>query len=108
MKFTAMNDTAILEELGHRIQRERLNQNMSQADMALKAGVSRRAYQNLEVGLACALPLLIRVLRALNKLDMLDFFLPEPGPSPIQLAKLKGRLRARSSRHRPKNKSGQD
>ena len=100
MKLTTMSNTAILEEIGHRIQRERLNQNMSQAELASKAGVSRRAYQNLESGHTCTLSLLIRALRALNKIEMFDAFLPDPGPSPIQLAKLKGKTRLRSSRHR--------
>jgi hypothetical protein len=42
------------------------------------------------------LSLLIRVLRAMGKLSQLDAFLPEPGLSPIQLAKLKGRERQRA------------
>jgi putative transcriptional regulator len=106
MNFMSMNDSGILEEIGRRIQRERLNQNMSQEDVSRKAGVSRRALQKLEAGFTFTMLLLIRILRALNKLDGIDSFLPEPGPSPIQLAKLKGKLRARSSGHRRKNADG--
>lgn len=43
---------------------------------------------------------LLSVLRALGRLENLDAFLPDPGMSPIQLAKLKGRERQRASRHR--------
>jgi transcriptional regulator with XRE-family HTH domain len=96
MKTDAMSDGAILVEVGRRLQVHRLNLNLSQTDVAAKGGVSRRALQKLESGQACTLTLLVRVLRALGRLDALDGFLPEPGLSPIQLAKLKGRERRRA------------
>jgi transcriptional regulator with XRE-family HTH domain len=102
MNFEAMTDKAVLEELGRRIQSQRLNANLVQADVAQKAGISRRALQNLESGRVCTLSLLIRVLRALGKLGQLETLLPESGPSPIQLAKLKGRERQRASGRRRK------
>jgi hypothetical protein len=64
--------------------------------VAEKAGISRRALQKLESGQACTLTLLVRILRTLGRLDALDSFLPEPGLSPIQSAKLKGRQRKRA------------
>jgi transcriptional regulator with XRE-family HTH domain len=100
MNFEAMSDKALLAEIGRRVQVRRLNMNITQADVAEKAGISRRALQNLESGRVCTLPLLIRTLRALGNLDALDNFLPEPGPSPLQLAKLKGRERQRAGRRR--------
>ena len=95
-----MSDKAVLEELGRRVQAQRLNLNMAQADMARKAGVSRRALQNLEGGRGCTLALLIRVLRVMGKLEQFGAVLPEPGPSPLQLARLKGRERQRASGRR--------
>ena len=97
---SGMSDSAILAELGRRVQRERLNRNVAQADLAAKAGVSRRAVQHFEAGFGCTLGTLVRMLRALGRLDALDSFLPEPGISPLQLAKLKGRPRQRTSRAR--------
>jgi len=97
MNFEDMSDKAVLDELGRRVQRERLNRNMTQAGLALQAGVSRRTLQNLEAGRACSLAVLIRILRVLKKLEAVDAFLPEPGLSPVQLAKLKGRERMRAS-----------
>ena len=44
MDFSSMSDKALLEELGSRIQRERLNRNMAQSEIALKAGVSGVLY----------------------------------------------------------------
>ena len=97
MNIGAMSDRAVLAEMGRRVQVYRLNLNLKQAVVADKAGVSRRVLQKLENGESCNLSTLIRILRALGKLDALDSFLPEPGPSPLQLAKLKGRERKRAS-----------
>ena len=102
MNFEAMSDKAVLAELGRRVQIQRLNLNLAQTELADKAGISRRALQNLESGRVCTLALLIRVLRALGRWDTLDGFLPEPGPSPLQLARLKGRERKRAGGRRRK------
>lgn len=98
MKTDAMSDSAVLVEIGRRLQATRLNANLAQADVARKAGVSRRTLQKMERGQACTLLVLIRVLRAMGVPDVMAGFLPEPGMSPIQLAKLKGRERQRASR----------
>ena len=100
MKTEALSDNAVLGEIGRRLQGYRLNLNLSQAEVAEKAGVSRRALQKLEGGQSCTLAVLVRALRALGRLDALDAFLPEPGFSPIQLAKLKGRERKRAGGRR--------
>jgi transcriptional regulator with XRE-family HTH domain len=104
MDFGAMSDRAVLAEIGRRIQAERLNQNVAQADLAERAGISRRALQHLEGGRGCTLSLLLRALRALGRLDAVDLMLPEAGPSPLQLAKLRGRVRQRAGR-RPRRGS---
>jgi len=97
MNMTMMGDKAILGELGGRLQRERLNRNMTQADLAHRAGVSLRTLQNIETGRSITLASLIKILRALGNLAVLDDVFPEPGLSPVQLAKLKGRERQRAS-----------
>jgi len=97
MNTETMSDKAILGELGNRLQRERLNRNMTQAELALKAGISLRSLQYLETGRPCTLASLIKILRALGNLASLDAFFPEPGLSPVQLARLKGRERQRAS-----------
>ena len=97
MNMETLGDKAILRELGSRLQRERLNRNMTQAELALKAGVSPRSLQYLETGRPCTLASLIKILRALGNLAALDAFFPEPGLSPVQLARLKGRERQRAS-----------
>jgi transcriptional regulator with XRE-family HTH domain len=97
MIMESMSDKAILSELGNRLQRERLNRNMTQAELALKSGVSVRSLQYLETGRPCTLASLIKILRAMGNLSSLDAFFPEPGLSPVQLARLKGRERERAS-----------
>lgn len=101
MDFKSMSGRAIQAELAGRVQRERLNQNLTQAELAGKAGISLRTLINLESGKDITLQSLIGVLRALEKLEHLDIFLPEPGPSPLQLARLKGKVRKRASKPRP-------
>jgi len=88
---------AMLLEIGQRIQRERLNQNLSQSEISRKAGVSRKTITNLETGEGCSLVTLLAVLQGLNRLDHLDAFLPDPGISPIELAKLHGKVRKRAT-----------
>lgn len=99
MNFETLTDLAILEELGDRVRRTRLNRNVAQADLARQAGVSRTVVQRLEGGRGCTLENLVRVLRALGMLGQIDAFLPDPGYSPIQLAKLQGAVRERASRY---------
>jgi len=102
MNFSTMSNKAILQELGMRIQRSRLTANISQLALARRAGVARKVIQNIESSRSCTLAGLLRILRVLGLLDNLDAFLPEPGPSPIQLARLKGRERQRASVRRRK------
>ncbi|MFH1945638.1 MAG: helix-turn-helix transcriptional regulator, partial [Acidobacteriota bacterium] len=50
MDFHNMGDKAILEELGERVMRQRLNRDITQADLAENAGISRGALQRIERG----------------------------------------------------------
>ena len=102
MGFAGLSDKAAVIQLGSRVQRERLNRNLTQAEVATRAGVGTRTVRYLEAGRQTTVETLIRVLRALDKLDALDAFLPEPGLSPLQLAKLKGRERKRAGGRRRK------
>ncbi len=98
MDLYGMSDRAILREIGRRLRRLRLEQNLSQQSVAELAGLSRTTVSMLERGTPASILTLISLLRALRALDELDAFLPELGPSPLQLAKMKGRQRVRASR----------
>ncbi|VGO21077.1 helix-turn-helix domain-containing protein [Pontiella sulfatireligans] len=98
MNLENMGNAEIQKDLGRRLQRERLNQNITQADLAERAGISRRTLVAAEKGQGTTLETFICILRALGRLGQLDQFLPEPPVSPIELAKLKGKVRQKASR----------
>ena len=88
-----MNTEQALNEFGERLKRYRLNRNLSQKEIAERAGIGLASVARLEDGKGSTLANFIRVLTALDALDSLDAFLPVPSISPIQLAKLHGNAR---------------
>jgi transcriptional regulator with XRE-family HTH domain len=98
-----LTDEAVLAELGARLERTRLERNLTQRELAGEAGVERKAVQRIEAGESVKLISLIRVLRALGLLDALDQLVQAPVPSPIELLKLHGKSRRRASGARQKS-----
>lgn len=98
MRISTQNtDEAVLEELGSRLRQIRLGRNLSQTRLAEEAGVGRVTLQRIEEGsTGASLPSLIRILRALNLSEGFDLLVPEPGPSPIDELKRRGRERRRA------------
>ncbi len=103
-----MSDQAILEEIGARLKRRRLNRNLTQQEVADQAGLTRTTIGEFERGASSTTLTLIRILRVLGALDELETFLPDVGPSPLQLAKLQGRQRQRASKKTPENDPGRE
>ena len=102
MKMTKhATDEAGLSELGGRLARLRLDRNLTQAQMAAQAGVSKRTVERLESGsVATQLSGFIRVCRVLDVVERFDALVPEPIPSPVEQLKLRGRKRQRASAKR--------
>jgi transcriptional regulator with XRE-family HTH domain len=92
-----LSDAAVLEELGQRIARYRLNRNMTQGALATESGVSTPTVQRLENGQSTQASNLIRILRTLKLLENLDALVPEPAISPLQQARMQGKTRQRAS-----------
>lgn len=108
MDFLTKSDLAWQQDLGARLQAHRLNQNLSQAELAELTGLARKTITNLETGHGGNLLTVIAVLRGLRLLDQLDTFIPAPGPSPIQLLKLAGKQRRRATgRRKPADALGE-
>jgi putative transcriptional regulator len=108
MDYRNLSNDAILAELGERLRRLRLNADISQEALAEATGLSRKTVQNAENGANCSMDTLVRMLRGLNALDQLENFMPAPGPSPVQMAKLHGKPRQRASGHGGEAGSGHD
>lgn len=96
-KHTEMTDSAVLAEIGDRLSRLRLQRNLTQAQLAREAGVSKRTLIRLESGESSQVTNLIRVLRALGLLGNLDAFIPRPLPSPIEQLRSRAKERRRAS-----------
>lgn len=87
----------IVEEFGRRLKRLRLNKNLLQIDVVAHSSLSRKIILNAEIG-NVTLENFIQILYTLNVLDDLDSFLPESPLSPIQLLKLKRKVRRKASK----------
>ena len=97
MTIYGMSDKAVLREIGSRLKRRRLRRNLTQQKLAHLAGISRQTISDMEVGNPFGVMTLLQVLRALKSLESIDAFLPDPGISPLQLARMRGRERQRAS-----------
>ncbi len=94
-------DEAVLKELGRRLTAIRLGQNLSQRQLADRAGLGLRTIQRLELGAtATQLSGFVRVCRALGLMDRLDQLMAEPPPSPLAQLRLHERKRRRASGRR--------
>ena len=93
------SDQETLKELSIRVQRQRINMQLTQAQLAQKAGVSLKTIANLEKGQDVKLSILIKVLRAENLLANINLLVPESLTSPFDYLKLnKPRQRVRFSK----------
>ena len=92
-------DKAILSELGKRLAQHRIDQNITQENLAKEAGISKRTLERLEAGESSQLLTFVRMLRALNMINLFEAALPEAVIHPVDLLKIgKDRQRASSRR----------
>lgn len=103
MRITPTSTTPeVLREIGARLAQLRLQQNRTAAELAAEAGVGVRTLLRAESGENTSLETLVKVVRALGRLDAFDEFLPEPLVSPIQLAE--DQVRERQRAYAPRRK----
>ncbi|MCF8275502.1 MAG: helix-turn-helix transcriptional regulator [Flavobacteriales bacterium] len=97
-----MSDNAIVNHICSQLRQLRLNQNITQEQLAERSGLGRATISRIEKGQAISLLTLVQLLRALNRLDLLETFQQvTPEISPLQLLKEQKpqRYRASGKRH---------
>jgi transcriptional regulator with XRE-family HTH domain len=104
MDFSYKTPAELQVMLGERLRALRLSRNFSQRELADKAGVSLRAWHNLEAGAGSTIETFLRGLKALDAVDTIDALVPQSRVSPLALLK-KSTLPRRVSRPRTKRKA---
>ncbi len=105
MDLNSLSDDQVLLEITQRVKQQRLNLNITQEELSKRAGVHVQTIKNFESGKPSTLMTFIQILRAFGDLNVLSALLPDPGISPIELLKLKGKERERASRSSSKNQN---
>lgn len=85
INWKGLKDAAVVVQLGKELRRMRLERNQSQAEVAQRAGLDRTTVVKLEAGRAATLLTLVQVLRAMDRLELLDAFHQEPQLTPYML-----------------------
>ena len=98
-----MADPAIVRELCANLKQMRLQKNLSQAELAMRAGLDRTTISRMEAGRAATLLTFVQILRALDKLDLLNTFWEEPVLSPMQILKQQKKQRKKASPKQPRS-----
>ena len=94
---TLQTDDQIVAELGRRLAARRVDLDLTQAMLAEQAGVGKRTLERLESGGSVQLTTLVRVLRALDLLAVLDGVIPDDAPRPLDIVQRGGARRQRAS-----------
>ena len=102
--FEASSSAQIAEVLCKRLDALRLGKNISQADLARQAGVSRSTLTRIADGQSVSLDSFIRVAKALGLAGHLAAMLPDPAVRPVELARNAGTHRRRARSKRPASK----
>ena len=100
MEWTLKSDRQILQTIGERLKEQRLAMNKSQEEMAEWSGISPASVRRIENGIAVNFAYFIKMLRALDMLEGLEFLLPPLPISPIKLKELNSRQRKRATGQR--------
>jgi transcriptional regulator with XRE-family HTH domain len=84
--------------LGSHLRNLRLLENLDQRTLAERAGVSLNAVKHLESGKGSRVNSLVKVLRAMDKVDWLEMLAPTVSISPVQMLKAESREPKRARR----------
>lgn len=106
MLLRESTDPEVVAELGRRVAEHRVALDLTQTQLADAAGVARSTVQRIEGGESIQLVSLVKLLRALGRLDGLDALLMPDTYSPIAaLEQQRGRRQRVRHPGAPKNDS---
>ena len=95
--FLTYSSEAIMEVLFDRLEEIRLSRNISQANLAAEAGVSRSTITRLARGENISVDSFVRIMQALGLTDNLAALLPNPKIRPVERIRMDGAERVRAS-----------
>jgi transcriptional regulator with XRE-family HTH domain len=93
----ASSDIDLAKQIGAFVKHHRMQQNITQENLSKDAGISRSTLSLLERGETVTVATLLTVLRALNKLSVLDIFSIEQTISPLALAREEKKRKKRAT-----------
>lgn len=86
-----MSNDAVKTYIGQQLKQMRINARINQEQLAESAGISRSAITAIENGHIGNFDSLLNMLRALQKLNVLDAFATEAMVSPLLIAQTSGK-----------------
>ena len=98
--YGSENNKIILKELGQRIKDTRIKMSLTQAEFALKAGISSKTEARLEAGINVKIESLLNVLRVFGCLNNIDLLITEQELSPEQIFKKETKRKRISSKQK--------
>ena len=100
-EFATASSERIVDALGKRLEQLRLSRNITQAELAQQAGVSRSTLTRMADGRGISLDSFVRVIQALDLTDHLAALLPDPAVRPVERARREGVERKRARPRKP-------
>lgn len=98
------SDAAVLREVGSFLKSKRIDQNLTQDEVAERAAISRSTLSLAERGENIALGNLLKILRVLDALYVFEHFKTVKTISPLKLAKEDEKKRRKASRSNSQTK----
>ena len=98
METKKLNKMDVLSDLGHKLKRIRLNENLTQKEVSEKTAIDRATISQIENGKNTSVIYLLKLLNLYNKLDDFLKIITLPEISPIELYKLEKKKRKYASK----------
>lgn len=102
MDIKSVSETEIIQSIGQRFKSYRLHLNKTQQEIATQIGLSVLTISNFENGKNTDISFknVLKMLRAINELEPIQYILPEIPISPKMVVKMQGKPKQRSTKRR--------